>query len=339
MIQSHSKSVRSGFTLIELLVVIAIIAVLIGLLLPAVQKVRQAAARMSSTNNLKQLALAAHNYHDTNRFLPYNGVQGQNGNRNSNTSGSWAYQILPYLEQSALYDQQVGTEPVSWNNRMAMFHCPIRNRIGFVSGSVSISTTTGPFPFQVQPGETWYPPSGWSYVSGGGTHGFVNGVFGVTNNTNAVTNGTYGLRSNSTEPASGPTTDYGINPYINNTSGLVSAVNTNRTIDGIQDGSSNTILMGHIYYPTSDYIQTTPLNSSRLSIFRGGTPSTARNSWGNTATLWMRDGTTSAFSQWGSPLTEGGLMAMADGSVRLFPYSVPLMLFLNPNDGQVVELP
>ena len=117
---------RRGFTLIELLVVIAIIAVLIGLLLPAVQKVRQAAARIKSTNNLKQLALAAHAYHDTYSYLPYNGTIATKAHRENSESGSWGYQLLPYVEQRTLYESQDGITNISWNFKQAVFNCPIR---------------------------------------------------------------------------------------------------------------------------------------------------------------------------------------------------------------------
>ena len=121
-----------AFTLIELLVVIAIIGVLIGLLLPAVQQVRESARTLSCKNNLKQIGLALHNYHDANRsFPPFFTSSGGNDTRIADQTGksaNWCVLILPYMEQSVIYDQWDFDLPPHQNpqrsEQITAFLCP-----------------------------------------------------------------------------------------------------------------------------------------------------------------------------------------------------------------------
>lgn len=156
------RSNRQGFTLIELLVVIAIIAILISLLLPAVQQAREAARRSQCKNNLKQLGLAVHNYHDNFTVFPPGGTyqQGLTG------GGGWSVQarILPYVDQANLnnlidFSRSYSVQPTVTPTRVATFLCPseVNDR-----PYVEPATTHYPLNYAVNYGEwfIWNPVNG-----------------------------------------------------------------------------------------------------------------------------------------------------------------------------------
>ncbi|QDT24620.1 DUF1559 domain-containing protein [Gimesia chilikensis] len=124
---------RHGFTLIELLVVIAIIAILIALLLPAVQQAREAARRSQCKNNLKQIGIALHNYHDVHSVFPpgWVGVVSRQPNVGGESGFSWGTMILPYIDQANLYNQfnfslamDVAPNRALLSQRLTVFQCP-----------------------------------------------------------------------------------------------------------------------------------------------------------------------------------------------------------------------
>lgn len=360
-----SLSARRGFTLIELLVVIAIIGVLIALLLPAVQKVRDAANRAQSANNLKQMALAMHNYHDSFNQLPHNGTWKYScwiwgppydfsPPRPAMAPGcSWVYKILPYIEQDNLYKNFNFTTPIKilmdpgrgGSGLAADPYDPSDGNTIYKAGPVtdyaanSILIGTGLNTVK-SPDGGYGVGAGWDRAPIGNWHTFHRQLGNIKDGTsNTVMLGTKAMATQVYNSrgvgkftiSNGAMRDKWDDPITAPGPGIMGVM---RAI-----GPDDTFFVAGDPGPTDpNDVYKTDIPGSTYQI----DPNYNNGNWFKTSFAIVRDTLDlDAYNRWGSPYSGGGLFAMADASVRTVSFNtgfkvlIPLM---TPNGGEPVSL-
>jgi prepilin-type N-terminal cleavage/methylation domain-containing protein/prepilin-type processing-associated H-X9-DG protein len=325
---------RRGFTLIELLVVIAIIAILIGLLLPAVQKIREAAARMSCQNNLHQLALAVHNYHDANGAFPAGNIYRANSKGQFDYYETWAILLLPYIEQDNLYKLWDPTVPNAISDAASPRMATLRQSL-----VKTYNCPSDPNPFTPS-----FPASGPSSQSGLGIPLYMPSSYrAVAGTTFGGRNGKPGAPSDAGGDANWDDTGNGQTQWLManfpqwrgvmhsvqiGANGSNGPVGNAEKITSISDGTSNTLLVG-------EYVTRTTINRRTFWAYAYTSYNLSDNTIAQSRTMipdfdlcTVTPPTTNGSNQckraWGSFHSGNINFAFSDGSVRSISQNIDM---------------